>query len=426
VTGDLDLIVVGAGAAGLAAAKTARAAGASVVLLEASNRTGGRAYTRTTASGYPWDAGAHWLHHAEVNPFTALADDLGRSYLTRFNGFRIHGRHGLLSEEEHADWLAWSDAAFAGAHALGATGRDVAASRAVEDHPRWRPLFDTWYAAMVGVPPEMESTLDYARSAESENNWPLADGYGALVQAWAADVPVELSMPVTRIDTRGRTVTIETPKGVLSAKAVVVALPLGVLQRGLVAFAPDLPAEVGEALHGLHPGYANKVAVELDKALMADFPETSYLSFEEGRQTIRFQLNSFGRPLAVGYLADRFAAEIEAEGPDAMIAFARERLVRAFGSDAARRIGSVQTTDWLHNPLSLGAYSCALPGCAEARTTVQQPVSDRLFLAGEYVHTELYGCVDGARESGERAARQALAAVGISRPERRPASVPSA
>jgi monoamine oxidase len=426
MTEEADLIVVGAGVAGLAAAKAARAAGAAVRVLEAGPRTGGRAHTRTTASGHPWDAGAHWLHHAERNPFTAEADRQGAVYAKTIGGFEIHGDAGFVGEAEKTDWTAWSDAAFAAAATPGEAGRDVAASEAIPRHARWRPLFDGWFGAMSGVLPEQHSALDYARSAESDNNWPLREGYGALVAAWAAEVPVELETPVTAIDTRGPLVAVETPRGTLRARAVVVALPLGVLQRERVRFTPALPAAVGEALHGLHPGQANKVAVELDPAVLADVAPTSYLSFLETRETMRFQLKPFGRPMTVGYLAGPVAADLEAEGPEAMVAFARERLQRAFGSRAVAQMETAQTTSWLHHPLSLGAYSCALPGHADARTLLQEPVSERLALAGEYAHTTLYGCVDGARASGERAVAQLLPALGLSAARGQPASAPTA
>ncbi len=433
MTSEVDLIVVGAGAAGLAAARRARAAGARVALLEAAERIGGRAHTRRTPGGHPWDAGAHWLHQVTRNPFVAYADATGRAYAPRFAGYRVWGAEGWWGEAERTAWETWQDAAWGAIDALAARGGEAACAEALPPDARWRALFRPLFAGMVGVPPEIMSVQDYARSAESPENWPLADGYGALLAAWGAEVPVELATPVQRIDTRGPGVAVETPRGRLRGRALVCALPLGVLQAGLVGFTPALPAAVAEAVQALHPGLANKVAFEVDPDLLADFPATSFLAFDEGPETLRFQVRPFGRPLLIGYLSGETAETLETEGPQAMAAFARARLARVFGGAAVRAERAVQTTAWLHHPLSRGTYSCAPPGRSGARDLLQEPVDPRLVLAGEYAHDWAYGTVHGARLSGERAAGQALAALGFPPAEgpeeaevRPPAAAPSA
>jgi monoamine oxidase len=187
-----DLVVVGAGAAGLAAARTALAFGLTVVVLEAKSRIGGRAHTDTTTLGIPWDRGAHWLHDASRNPFAALADAEGfacdRMVLPRRLWSGAWATAAVQAEVD--DYYA---RAFRAIEAAGASGLDVAASEVLPRHPRFRAMFDSWSAALNGTDPERVSTLDYARYQGSGGNWRVVDGFGALVTRFGAGLPVELA-----------------------------------------------------------------------------------------------------------------------------------------------------------------------------------------------------------------------------------------
>jgi monoamine oxidase len=398
-----DVVVIGAGAAGLAAARTARAVGLEAVVLEAKGRIGGRAWTDTQAFGVPVDHGGQWLHSAATNSFARFAE-AQRLPLEREAGpFRLWSGEwddpALLGER-----ATYFPQAFAAVEAAGEAGLDVAAADVIPPHPRLRAMLDSWFAALSGVEPERMSTLDYARYREDGGNWRIPSGYGALLTRRAAGVPVALSMPALRIDWSGPGVVVATPRGDLRARATIVTVSTSALAAGRIAFTPALPLPAREALAAVPLGEANKVIVGFarnpfasERAWVLHFAHASH-------EAIRFQIRPFGQPLAIGYLGGRFAAEIEAAGADAMADFALERLVAAFGAAIRRDVAGVVTTGWCGDPDIRGGYSCALPGKAHLRPVLAEPVGERLLFAGEACSLEAFGTVHGAWASGEAAA----------------------
>ncbi len=207
-----DLIVVGAGAAGLAAARRARELGLNVLILEAKDRIGGRAQTDVATFGLPWDRGAHWLHNASHNPFTAFADAEGFAYERAPAPRRLwsEGWADAALQTELDDYYA---RAFAAVRAAGAAGLDRPAAEVIPPHPRLRAMFDSWLAAFAGVDPERLSTLDYARYQDGGGNWPVTDGYGALLARFGQGLPVVLATRALRIRWGGKVVSVETARG---------------------------------------------------------------------------------------------------------------------------------------------------------------------------------------------------------------------
>lgn len=408
-----DLVVVGAGAAGLAAARTALACGLTVVVLEGKRRIGGRAHTDTATFGVPWDRGAHWLHNASRNPFTAFADAESFAY-DRIMLPRRLWSGGWASAELQAELDGYYARAFRAMEQAGAAGLDVAASEVIPPHPRYRAMFDSWSAALNGVDPERVSTLDYARYEGSGGNWRVVDGFGALVACFGAGLPVELATRAERIRWGGSAVLVETARGALRSRAVIVTASTNVLARGRIAFDPPLPLRKREALAGVPVGEANKVALAIEGNLPG--PAAPYFLHLEHRthEAMRFEIRAFDRDLVIGYLGGRFAAELEAAGSDAMAAFAIENLVKVFGAGLRKQIRAVATTAWVNDPDILGGYSCALPGKAHLRPLLAEPLAKRVFFAGEACSLEAFGTVHGARASGEAAARAVARRLGAS------------
>jgi monoamine oxidase len=400
----LDLVVVGAGAAGLAAARTALACGLTVTVLEAKDRIGGRAHTDTATFGVPWDRGAHWLHHARHNPFTRFADQEGLRYQQTPIPRRLWSE-GWADAALEAELDDYYDRAFAAIEEAGAAGLDVAASEVIPPHPRFRAMFDSWSAALSGADPERVSTLDYVRYDRDGGNWRVVDGYGALVARFGEGLPVELATPARRIRWGEGEVLVETAPGTLRSRAVIVTLSTNVLASGRVAFEPPLPAWKRDALAAVPVGEANKVALALAPGAFDPAGPYRLHIAHRTHEAIRFEFCPFGHNLAIGYLGGGFAAELEAAGPQAMAAFATDQLVQVFGADARKQIHGVATTGWVGDPDILGGYSFALPCKAHLRPLLAEPLADRVFFAGEACSIEAFGTVHGARASGEAAAR---------------------
>jgi monoamine oxidase len=398
-----DLIVVGAGAAGLAAARRAQALGLAVTVLEAKDRIGGRAWTDTRSLGVPWERGANWLHDAERNLFRRYADEIGFAY-DRKSAERRLWSGGRFDPALRAALDDYGAAAFAAVEAAGAAGQDVAAAAVIPPDPRFGRLFAPWFAALNGIEAERMSTLDFARAAFDGGNWRLEAGYGALLAQYGRGLAVELQTPARRIRWGGQGVRVDTPGGSLEAAAALVTVSTNVLASGRIAFEPPLPPARQEALAAIPTGHAAKVALafthnvfglEAPAFLRIDHPQHAALIFE---------MRPFGRELAIGHLAAHWAAEAEAAGPEAMAEAAMAALVHVFGSDVRKALRAFATTAWSSDPDVLGGYSCALAGKAHLRPLLAEPLGERLFFAGEACSLHAYGTAHGAAETGIAAA----------------------
>jgi monoamine oxidase len=416
MTTEVDVAIVGAGAAGLAAGKRLQQAGVSFRVLEARARSGGRAWTDTeTFPGIAFDRGCHWLHSASINPLRAEADRLGVRYHRQFDwGERqVFQGDAWMGEAARATYKQAFEQAFAALDALGDTGRDVAAAEAIGPEQPYLAEIRNIYTLITSGELEEVSELDASRYAETDENYPVEDGYGALIQKVAAGVPVNVATPVMEIDWSGKQVKIRTPKGDLRARTVIVTVSTNVLAGSHIRFAPALPDDVAAALQAVPVGVAEKVALLLDRPL-EDTPANSFATISLiGDMPLNFYLNPFGKPILHGSLGGQFARDIEAAGEAAMIAFARERLLAAYGSSMAKRIKGATATHWVSAPYIRGAYSFARPGKADLRRRLGEPFSDRLFLAGEATSLDFFSTAHGAHLTGIRAAERALAAIGV-------------
>lgn len=420
-----EVIVIGAGAAGLAAGARLAQAGADVVVLEAAARTGGRAFTDTATFGVAWDRGCHWLHSASVNPLRAAADELGLAYFVRGNrkARATHlGDHWADEVECETIWDA-IQASYAAIHRAGEEGRDVAASAVLAEltlPPEGARLARHWLTLLSAAEPERLSTLDYAAYADTGENYPVEKGYGALVQALAAreapDLPIVTGCAVSTVDWSGQGVRLTTSRGTLTARLVIVAVPTSVIARGGLAFAPLLPPDLAEAFEALPLGAAEKVAFLFDRDVFGAEP-TSYIDTldrrDPARKPVNFTLNPFGHPMAIAQLGGANAAALVTAGPAAMRDFALAALKDAFGKDIEKHVAGVATTGWVADPLIGGGYSCALPGFAHVRArltqTLTHPLGDRVLFAGEASSPHAYSTAHGAHQTGLAAADTALA-----------------
>lgn len=415
---DYDVVVVGAGVAGLTAGARLHAAGRSVMVLEAANRVGGRAFTDTETFGIAWDRGCHWLHSASVNPLRAAADELGFAYLARPGRRppRTHlGTRWAEDSEAEAIWAAVTDT-FEAVHAAGAAGQDVPASACFDSSGPWLRLIRHWLSMLSAADAERISSLDYAAYDDTAENYPVERGYGALIAAvihrMAPDLPVRTACPVQAIDWSGGDVAITTPQGTLRAGQVVIAVPTSVLAGDAIRFTPALPVEMQEACAALPLGVAEKVALLFDRDVFG-VPETTYMQAvdlrDPGRRPLTLTLNPFGQPLAISLFGGGNAADLVAAGPAAMAEFTLSALVDAFGSDIRARVRAVATTAWAADPLIGGGYSCALPGFGAVRARLGTVIGGRLRFAGEAVSAHAFSTAHGAYETGLMAAEAILA-----------------
>ena len=407
-----DIAVIGAGAAGLAAGLSLKASGRSFIVLEARNRVGGRAFTDTESLGLPVDCGAHWLHAAAQNPFTKIADQLGVSYndQTSWDDWALYTKGGLAPEETAEEVGAYMDKAMTRIDEAGASGRDVAFSDFMEPGNRWNPLFRQMIGQITSHDPKDCSTLDTARYEDEGGDFPVEDGFGALVKRHAAGLDVTLSTPVSHIDWSGPEVKITTPRGTITARAIVLAVPVNVLIAGLIRFSPGLPHALTQAFNDCPMGVSEKLAMLLDQPLEGvehlhgDIVDLSGAA----RQPFNLYVNPFGRPLIVSHMAGAYGREMERLSDAEIEAVALDALSEAFGASVRKRVVKTLRTHWASDPFTLGGYSHARPGRAQSRLMFGEPLGDRIVLAGEHCSIPFFSTVHGAHLSGIAAAEKAL------------------
>jgi monoamine oxidase len=403
---EFDVAIVGAGAAGLAAAKELRRAGRSFVVLEARSRIGGRAYTDDTL-GIPFDAGAQYIHWAERNPWKKIADELkvpleedaaGGIPVVFANGVRMPDDERARRRSAFSRiWQALeagvsADRSFADA-VKGASPEIVGAAGGI-----------TQFA--LGEDPERVSIADYDQLWAGDD-YLVPGGYGALVTRWGADVPVRLSTPVSAIRWNGRGVVLETAAGSLTAGAAIVTVPIGVLKAGGIRFAPELPAPLQDALGGLGMGAYTKLALKIDRARVEPLEATDYIELVDG-SAVSFEFWPFGRDLCLVMLGGDHARKLCEAGEGAAIDFATARLAGMVGGHIRQAIAGGRLAAWWTDPYARGSYSVARPGRVAARQALRQPVGGKVFLAGEASAGGGAMTVGGATLEGQRVARAVL------------------
>lgn len=399
--GDPDVVVVGAGSAGIAAALTARAAGLEVVLLEAMDRIGGRAFTDTATFGSPFDVGCAWLHKADDNPWTDYARAEG--FTLRAHEYDLE-RVWLGPEPTPAHLV--NEAEEAMSEAIIGAPADVAASAVVDtSSPVDEAAGDYLGALDMAVDLDELSTFDYAHADDLAPNFLCAQGYGSIVARRGRGLPVHLNTPVRRIRWDGRGAVVETDTGSIRARAVIVTASTGVLASGAIRFTPDLPVATQQAVADIPMGMLAKIPLQIRDERFGLEPFTDVLLARRGRRDLYFLSFPFATDLMVGFVGGDLGWELSAAGEAAAVDFAVEGLVEMFGSNAAAAVVKGALTPWASNPWTRGAYAAASPGRYGAREAFARPVGDRIFFAGEALAGGLIQTCGGAFRSGEAAAR---------------------
>lgn len=403
---DVDVAIVGAGAAGLAAAR--RLLGlCTCVVLEARDRVGGRGHTVDPLGGMPLDMGCGWLHSADRNPFTRIAEDEGLTIdRTPAAWGQAASGFGMTQDERNA----FGQAMQATVEAIDRAARapqDVAVSQLLDPKAPWTPLLNAFSAFYNGAEFDQVSAKDYAAFEDDSVNWRVAEGYGRAIAGLASGLDVQLNTPVAAIDRSGPVLVLQTPVGTVRARAVIVTAPTSLLAAGAIRFTPDLPDWL-EAAAGLPLGLADKVHLAFDDA--EALPKDAHIFGHTDRtRTGSYYLRPFGRPLIEVYLGGAHARALEAEGEGAAAAFAIEELVGVMGSHVRAQLHCVAASRWANDPWALGSYSHALPGHADCRARLARPVEGRLFFAGEATSPGGFSTAHGAYREGVRTAETVLA-----------------
>lgn len=408
---DVEVVIVGAGSAGLAAAKELQRAGRSFRLIEALDRIGGRAWTSDQPFGVPFDIGCAWIHAADRNPYYPEAQSAGWT---------------LYHHDMNVDHLYFASARAEASTIAEMKKADARLQSLIEAHAgaddRLGGLLEKGHALRAAATfsgpmdfaqdPDEISIADFRAAADLDPNYFTREGFGALVARFGADIPVTLSTPVKRIGWASPGVSVETASGTLRASKVIVTASPAVLAFEEIAFDPVLPDAYVEAFFDLPMGMLTKIPVEIRGTRLGLEPFADLLIERHARHDLYFLCFPFDLDLMVGFVGGDFAWEMEAAGTEAGVDFVTDRLADIFGNDVRSRIGRSMMTRWGGERYVRGAYAAARPGKSEARSVLMQPVAERIYFAGEALAGSLIQTCGGARISGEAVARRVIADLG--------------
>lgn len=382
--GEPDVVVIGAGAAGIAAAKQLQAAGRSVVVLEARGRLGGRTFTDTSL-GPSYDAGAMFIHWAERNPWTEIARELGVPTPNESwgGGFQLFQNGQPMAASDRARRRGAFGEIDRRLETMDLQGLDMSIAELLSDlGPELAPVATSGLLLSIGEESARISARDYQRLWSGED-YVVPSGYGNLVARYAAGLDIRLSQPVTAIDWSGAGVAITTAAGTLRARACIVTVPVGVLKGGAIRFTPELPGRSRDALAGIGMGALTKIALKLEGQRFGIAPGTTYFEAGASGRLISFELFPGDQDIVIGYCGGDYARELSQGGAEAAREHVVDLLASMIGSDLRKAAGPVSFPAWWTDPFSLGSYSVCLPGHAAARDVLAEPVGDRLWFAGE-------------------------------------------
>jgi monoamine oxidase len=409
MSAEADVVVVGAGAAGVAAMRRLAGSGLSSLLLEATARVGGRAWT-AEIEGMRLDLGCGWLHSADRNPWAGIAEAAG---------FAVDRRPAQWRRQYHD--VGFSQAEQAAARQAFAAWRERiestppvsdCAADALEPEGEWNAYIQAISGFMNGAALERVSVADYIGydNASTGCNWRTEAGYGALIAA-SLPRPIDLrpSTPVQSIELDGRGVELTTPVGAVRARAAILTISTTVLAGSAITLPPGLDPW-RHAAASLPLGRDEKLFIEIVGESSFE-PETRAIGNPRDRLTGAYLIRPFGWPVIECFVGDEGARVVEKDGPAAGFARAIDQLAHLFGSNVRRNLQPLVASNWGRATYVGGAYSHALPGRAAARKDLALPLEDRLFFAGEATHASDFSTAHGAYESGVRAAEEAIAAL---------------
>jgi len=413
---DPDVIVIGAGAAGLGAARALRAAGKSVLVLEGRNRIGGRVHTSHVWKDAPLDLGASWIHGISGNPLTALAKQFHlTTKVTDYNSVQVYDTAGhAISDAADSKLGSLFDSFTKAINTLRdkidepgenqlsleqgyqrvVPGMHLSAAERVDlDYTITTEIVDDYGASIADL-----SLLNWDQDDElGGDDMLFPTGYSQMMQGLASGLAIKLGQVVSRIEVRSSGVQVTTTKGSFSAPRAVVTLPLGVLKSGRVTFSPALPARKQGAIDRLAMGVLDKVYLRFPKAFWPSGPQFfGYIPPSGGEWTEWMNFNYvLHKPIIMAFNAGRTADDVERRSDQQVVAGAMQVLRRCFGAKVPDPTGW-QITRWTEDPFAFGSYSHIPPGATGADYDIMaEPVAGRLFFAGEATDRRFPSTVHG-------------------------------
>jgi monoamine oxidase len=396
----IDLAVVGGGTAGIAAAREAKARGLSALILEASDRVGGRVHSLSWRE-YVLDLGATWLHSAERNPLVPVADQLNIQLDRSQTRWREQFHNLGISKEEQAE-SRFAIEEFTERLTTNPPSSDRA-SDALVPGSEWDGALNAFSNFLNGTGLENVSAADFTAywNSSGDQNWRIPTGLGSFVELVGSGLDIRINCAIRKIEFLANAVRLVSDRGQVEAKHAIVAVPTSILASGAI----DFPSVFDPWLHAasqLPLGHVEKLFFDLPDS--ESFPVGAHLlGNPRTADTGSYILRPIGSPVIEGFFGGDWLKSLIGED---VAAKAREELGHLLGADFARSVHPVAYSDWQRRSFICGSYSYARPGQHGARAALAKPVNERLAFAGEACAENDYATVHGAWASGKAAVEQ--------------------
>ncbi|GIL38832.1 amine oxidase [Rhodospirillales bacterium TMPK1] len=383
------------------------------MLLEARDRIGGRAYT-IDHGGTGLDLGCGYLHSGDINPWTGIAERLGFEILRKAPPWAEDSRHygARLNLEIDEAWDGFYERLEELEDArLHGDAPDLPCSAAFEAGNRFNEMLNALSGFINGAPWSAVSMIDHARYVDTNENWRVRAGYGRLIHTFGKDLPVQLSTVVQTVRHDGEFLRIDTARGTIDAKKLIVTIPATLLAANALRFAPDLPDKRAAAAN-LPLGHVTKLFLRMPKLACDLLPEeTHVLGRCDNARTGSYLMRLHGSNIAECFFPSDLALDIERGGMVAAADYAMCELGAIYGTRLSQGFEPIAMHGWNADPFSRGGYSYATPGNADDRAILAAPIEDRIYFAGEATSREAFSTAHGAYASGVIAARACLDAL---------------
>lgn len=401
--------------AGLSAARSLADAGWPVRVIEARNRIGGRVNTNRDW-GRPLEMGASWIHGTKDNPLTELAKKAHLDlFPTDYYGWAELAVDPSLQplDYERGPWrtLVRDAREEVDGGSLAAAISAQAAREELSDKERAQLAFyvnteiEDEYAADAD---QLSATTFDQGTYTGGDQSVLSDGYDAIPRLFADGLQIEFNTAVTSVVRHDNSVTVRAGERSFEGPAAIVTVPLGVLKSGAIRFDPPLPEGHTSAVRALGFGVLSKSYFRFNRRTWTQ--ENAFYDFlgaKPGMWSQWFTLPSAAGPIVLAFNAGTHGRAVESTAPKELMAGALPAARLLFGADIEPV--EVMTSKWTVDPYALGSYSFHAPGSGlDDRRRLQEPISDRLYLAGEAVGVDNPATVHGALLSGRHAAEELM------------------
>ena len=415
-----DVIVIGAGISGIAAADKLDSEGMDVLILEARDRTGGRTWTMYwDEAGMPVDMGAGWIHGSNPNnPITQIAEEHGIELLeTDLNSAILLGADGQwVEDDEYYAIESMYDEFMEYRWEYAETTDEDSSVRAAEDS--FVKAKNLTMEQQLQLRFMVNTTLEHEESADAHDlslwtdvgkphvgtEFLFPDGYVQILDTLDDDLNIKLEHVVSKVAYDDQGVVVTTNKGDFNSKYVISTLPIGVLKTGDVEFSPPLPSDKQQAIDRIGMGVLNKLYLLFDDMFWDDVTLLNYVNPDGGHMWEFFNLNGFGQPIILGFTSGDHSRQLEQLSDDEIISDAMSVLEKMYGDETLQPVDYVRTK-WASDPFAKGAYSYVGVGATESDfAALSKPVMNRVFFAGEATYVDYTATVNGAYLSGLREA----------------------